>query len=135
VKFLKCVNLNVSLQVPFCYKRLRTLVATVGSLASVNSYEMLRQARRLSKGLCTMGAAKTFLKNVNSYRSLQDTFVTNDSVHWAHLKSFSPVRTVIWFLKVRKLSISNLLPDSLLISPQLPSLQHLHQIYKPEKKF
>ncbi len=74
MKFLKCVNFNVSLQVPLCYKRLRTLGATVAFLASVKSYEMLRQVRRLSKGLCTMGAAKTFLKNVNSYLSLQDTF-------------------------------------------------------------
>jgi hypothetical protein len=45
------------------------------------------------------------------------------------------VRTVRWFLKVRKLSVdfSNPPPDSLLSSPQLPSLQHLHQIYKQKK--
>ncbi len=76
MKFLKCLNFNVSLQVPFSYKRLRTLGATIGFLVSVNSYEMLRQARRLSKGLYTMGAAKTFLKNVNSYMSLQDRYLS-----------------------------------------------------------
>ncbi len=81
VPFLKSVKFHVSLQVPFCYKRLRTLWATVGFLAVWTPMKCFVKPDDSAKDFVQWVQRRLFSRMWTLIILFKIPFVTNDSVH------------------------------------------------------